>query len=418
MSLIAELRWRGLIQDITDEKAIDALGAGQSSYVGIDPTAPSLQLGNLIPLIVSVHLGKAGLTPMILFGGATGSIGDPSGRSQERQLLDRSVTEGNVKKQQDQVSALFSRLGVKASFVNNFDWTHSISILDFLRDIGKHFTVNYMLSKDVVSARLAGEGISFTEFSYMLLQAADYLHLYQTKQCRLQVGGSDQWGNITAGLELIRKKGLSGAEALSWPLITDSQGKKFGKSAGGAIWLDPQMTSPYKFHQFWLNIEDADVVKYLKIFTFLSHQEIEALEAATKSAPEKREAQKALADYMTTLIHGEQATADAKRSAEVLFGGSLEGLSAQNLEEIFSEVPSSAISRDSIAGMTVIDLFAGAKLASSKGEAKRLITAGGAYINNQRISDVEAKLAGVKPLEDKLFLLRSGKKNYHLVKVQ
>ncbi|MBN8550444.1 MAG: tyrosine--tRNA ligase [Deltaproteobacteria bacterium] len=417
MNFIETLQWRGLLQDVSDMDGIQKLGATDSFYVGLDPSAPSLQIGNLVPLIVAAHLGRAGLKPIILFGGSTGSIGDPSGKRAERPLLDRATIDDNVRRHSAKVAEIYERLNIKADFVNNYDWTASVSIIDFLREVGKHFTLSYMLSKEFVKTRVEEDSISYTEFSYMLLQSFDFLHLYQHKDCKLQIGGSDQWGNITSGLELIRKKIGGSAYAFSIPLILDSQGRKFGKSEGSAVYLDGTMTSPYKFHQFWLNLEDASVIKYLKIFSFLEKAEIDELEKKVQSAPEKREAQQTLADLMTTLVHGEAGTREAKQSAEVLFGGSIAGLSEQQLENIFNGVPSTTIERAKLATMSMADIMAETKLASSKGEARRLITSGGAYLNNERVSDPALALAQSAAAKSNIFVLRSGKKNYHLVKI-
>lgn len=417
MGILTELKWRGLIHDISDEQAIDQLSPGTAFYVGFDPTAPSLQLGNLVPLIGAMHLAKAGLKPVILFGGATGRIGDPSGKNKERVLLEEEQVVENTIFQTKQAIAIFDRIGVKAEFVDNYEWTRDVHLLDFMRDYGKHFPVNYMLAKEVVKTRLDGGGISFTEFAYMLLQAFDYHYLYENKACRLQVGGSDQWGNITAGLELIRRKSGGQAHAFSFPLITDSSGKKFGKSEQGALWLDASRTSPYRLHQFLLNSEDADVPKLLRIFTFISQEEILELEKQLESAPEKRAAQNALADAVVDLVHGKQATQDARKSAQVLFGGSLEGLTESSLEEIFADVPSSNFEQSKISESLVLDLMVECTLVKSKGEARRLIQNGGAYLNNQRVTDVNSKLSDFGALERKVIVLRSGKKQYHLVRV-
>ncbi len=415
MHFIDTLQWRGLLQDMSDEEGLRKLGPGDSFYVGLDPSAPSLQIGNLVPLVVAMHMARAGLRPIILFGGATGSIGDPSGKRSERPLLDRATIDENVRKHSAKVDEIYKRAGVKAAFVNNLDWTAPVSIIDFLREIGKHFTLSYMLGKEFVKSRVEDDSISYTEFSYMLLQSFDFLHLYQNENCKLQIGGSDQWGNITSGLELIRKKIGGSAYAISIPLIVDSQGRKFGKSEGGAIWLDGSMTSPYKFHQFWLNVEDASAIKFLKIFSFLTQEEIAAYEERIRTAPEKREAQMALADAVTTLVHGEAGTADAKRSAGVLFGGSIEGLSEKQLSDIFGDVPSTTLPRKEVASLTMVDLWVATKLAPSKGEARRLISGGGAYVNNERVSDPSLNLSAAA--EKSMLVLRSGKKNYHLVKL-
>jgi tyrosyl-tRNA synthetase len=414
-SIFKSLQDSELIQDYSDEEALKALRAGDSFYVGFDPTAQSLQIGNLVPLIVSVKLARAGLKPVILFGGATGAIGDPSGRNAERQLLSLDVIDQNISRQKDQISKLFETVGVTPTFVNNRDWTAPVDILSFLRDVGKFFTVNYMISKEVVKTRLNGEGISFTEFSYMLLQAFDFYHLYTNNSVRMQIGGSDQWGNITAGLELIRKKvGENTAVAFSIPLLTNSEGQKFGKTAGGAIWLDPTLTSPYLFHQFWLNTSDADVVRFMRIFTFLSEEEIQQYADLIKNTPEKREAQKTLADLITELVHGKDAVSLAKKSAQVLFGGSIEGLSDQELINIFQDVPSENISAESIKGKSILDLLVASKAVASKGEAKRLITGGGISINGDKVTNEASVVDSL--LHRTIAVIRVGKKNYTLVK--
>lgn len=415
MDCLNELIWRGLLQDASDIEEVRKL-RDTSFYCGFDPTAPSLQVGNLVPLISSIHLARAGLKPIVLLGGATGAIGDPSGKNAERTLLEREIVEQNVKKQKEQFNHLFSKFNITPTFVNNLDWFKEIKFIDFLRDIGKYFTLGYMLQKDSVKNRLEGDGISYTEFSYMLLQAYDFLHLFQSHNCKLHVGGSDQWGNITAGLELIRKKGLSGAYAITFPLITNSQGKKLGKSEGGAIWLDPAMTSPFRFHQYFLNVEDADAIKFLKILTFLPQERISEIEQNLKESPEKRLAQNTLADELCNFVHGAEATAAAKKSASVLFGGDLKGISAAQLNDIFSEVPSTSMTKDQIHGQAAIDLLVATKLSKSKGEAKRLIESGGAYINNERIADISVKISLEHLIDGELLVLRSGKKSYHLIR--
>ena len=417
MNILAELQQRNLIQDISDPELFDKLKPGEAFYVGFDPTAPSLQLGNLVPLTMSMRLAKAGYKPILLFGGFTGAIGDPSGKANERQLLDQEAINTNVSNHQKCVKQIFERAKLDVKFVNNTEWCANLTTLEFLRDVGKHFTVNYMLSKEVVKTRVEGAGISFTEFSYMILQSFDFLNLYKTYNCKLQIGGSDQWGNLTAGLELIRKKIQGEAFAFSIPLITDSQGKKFGKSESGTIWLDAAQSSPYKFHQFWLNLPDSDVVKYLKIFSFFSLEEIAELEKSLLTAPEKRAAQNALADCMCSLVHGEEATQDARKSAQVLFGGSIDGLSSGQLADIFEDAPSSSLEKSKLETLSFLDLLVESKLAKSKGEARRLVESGGAYLNNQRISDVNLKLSEASCLDSEMLVLRSGKKNYHILKV-
>ena len=418
MNVLEELTWRGLIQDISDPEALSKLKPGDAFYIGFDPTAPSFQVGNFVPLIVSIHLTKAGLRPILLFGGATGMIGDPGGKSAERNLLPLEQVAENVTRQQKQASGLWRQAGatVTPDVVNNLDWTKEISLLSFLRDVGKHFTVNYMIAKDSVKSRLSGDGLSYTEFSYMLLQANDFLHLYQTKNCKLQIGGSDQWGNITAGLELIRRKFAGEAYALSFPLITNAEGKKFGKSEGNAIWLNPEMTSPYKFHQFWLNVADDDAIKFLKIFTFESKERIAEVESSLKTAPEKREAQKLLADTLCTFVHGAQATDDAKRCAHALFAGTLNELSNAQILEIFQDAPSSIITKSQVGELDVLTLLS-TTVAKSKGEARRLVQGGGIYLDSERVSNEALKISETTILEKGFVVLRSGKKNYHLVRV-
>lgn len=415
MDWLSELTWRGLLQDSSDIDGARKL-TDTSFYCGFDPTAPSLQVGNLVPTIASIHLARAGLKPIVLLGGATGAIGDPSGKNAERTLLEREIVDQNVAIQKEQFTTLFGRFNITPTFVNNLDWFKEIKFIDFLRDIGKFFTMGYMLQKDSVSNRLDGDGLSYTEFSYMLLQAYDFLHLFQNHNCKLHVGGSDQWGNITAGLELIRKKGLHGAYAITFPLITDSQGKKLGKSEGGAIWLDPKMTSPFKFHQYFLNIADTDAVRFLKILTFLPQEKIQEIENSSKEQPEKRLAQNTLADELCTFVHGAEATAAARKSATVLFGGDIKGISATQLNDIFAEVPSTALPKEQIHGHAAIDLLVTTKLSKSKGDAKRLIESGGAYINNERIADISVKIGPEHLIDGELLVLRAGKKSYHLVR--
>jgi len=416
MNCIEELAARGLLQDVTDKEGVLKLTSKESFYVGIDPTAPALQIGNLIPLIVVAHLAKAGPQPIIVVGGSTGSIGDPSGKSQERQLLSLEAVDANGAKQSAKIKEILSRVGVTPKFVNNRDWTKDVFVLDFLRDVGKYFTINYMIAKDVVKARLEGEGISYTEFSYMLLQSFDYLHLYENYNCKLQIGGSDQWGNITAGLELIRKKIQGEAYALCWPLLTKNDGTKYGKSEGGAVWLDQDLFSPYKLHQFLLNTDDRDVIKLLKMFTFLPLERIAEIEKNFSADPASRSAQRILADEICTLIHGAEATKDATKSAEVLFGGSLEGVSETKLEEIFSDVPSKSIDRGTLLALPVLELLVTSGAVKSKGEARRLIEGGGAYLHGERISDGTKLLKDTHVASKNLIVLRTGKKSFCLVR--
>ena len=412
------LKSKGLVQDTSDETTISNIPAGTHFYCGFDPTATSLQLGNLVPLILSIHLARAGLKPIILFGGATGLIGDPSGKSQERPLLELETIKRNIDNQMQQVRSIMQRAGIsEIMFVNNWDWTQGVSILEFLRDVGKHFTINYMLAKDSVKNRIESGGISFTEFSYMLLQSFDYLHLFKNYNCKLQIGGSDQWGNITAGLELIRKKLAAETSALSIPLLTNSQGKKFGKSEGGAIWLDPEQTSPYKLYQYLLNVGDQDALKYLRMLTFLQDSELQQISTESQNKPEERIAQQYLAKELCRLIHGEEATTDAIKSSSVLFSGELDSLSPAKIKEIFSEVPSTSISCEKTKSLSLADLLVEAGLAKSKGEARRLVAGGGAYLNEKRILDASESLSAESLSAGSILIFRAGKKNYALLEL-
>lgn len=418
MPFIDNLIAQKLIQDTSDIEALRALKSGDGFYVGFDPTAPSLQVGNLVPLIMSLKLAKEGLRPIILFGGSTGAIGDPSGKNAERVLLEREVLDKNIAFQSEQVRTMFAREKVQPDFVNNLDWTKNISVLDFLRDVGKHFTVNYMIAKEVVKNRLSGEGISYTEFSYMLLQAFDFHHLYKHHNCRMQIGGSDQWGNITAGLELIRRKeGENTAVAFSIPLLTNSEGKKFGKTESGTLWLDPDKTSSYQFHQFWLNTADADAERYLNVFTLLSPTEIRTIMDEQQKAPEKRHAQKILADTITTFVHGADAVTAANKSAQVLFGGDITGLSDSELLSIFADVPSVTVNRGEAIDGPLLDLLVNAKIIKSKGEARRLIAGGGVSINGTKITESHAKASDVCEVAGSVLVIRVGKKSYTLIKL-
>jgi tyrosyl-tRNA synthetase len=419
MDFLEELTWRGLLQDTSDPQLFSKLTPEDSFYIGFDPTAPSLQVGNLVQILVAIHLTKKlKLKPILLFGGATGMIGDPGGRSAERNLLPLDQVAKNVELQTEQAKQIWKQAGcdVEPQFTNNLDWVEGMSMLSFLRDVGKHFTVNYMLQKESVKTRLSGDGISYTEFSYMLLQANDFDYLYNAKNCKLQFGGSDQWGNITAGLELIRRRSQGEAFGFSVPLITNADGKKFGKTAGNAVWLDPELTSPYTFHQFWLNTPDTEVVKLLKIFTFSTPDEVSGFEALVKTAPQKREAQRHLADILCTLVHGRSATNDATMAANVLFGGSIEGLTLDQIEEIFAEAPNTIVAESELQSLTVLDLLA-RTVATSKGEARRLVQAGGIYIDNVRCEDASIEVTSTSLVGNGFLVLRSGKKKYHLVKV-
>lgn len=416
MNIIKDLEQRSLIQDCSSENLAEKLKAGDYFYAGFDPTATSLHLGNFMLIMTMLRLTTGGLKPIMLFGGATGQVGDPSGRSAERPILTIDEIQKNVKAQVDQAQKIFDRLGFDIEFVDNADWTSPISFLSFLRDVGKHMTVNYMLAKDTVKSRLGGDGISFTEFSYMLIQANDFLHLHKNKNCKMQIGGSDQWGNITAGLELIRKKEQGEVYGFSIPLLTNSDGKKYGKSVDGALWLDPEQTSPYKLHQFLLNTPDSDVIKFITQLTFAELGEIKALEESLKNSPEKREAQSFLANNLCNLIHGEEATIEANNAGKVLFGGSLDGIPSSQLLNIFSEVPSFETPKSKLDGIKFLDLLVESGASKSKGEARRLIQNGGAYLNNQRVSDIDFSIGLNELIDDKLLILRTGKKSYFITK--
>ncbi|MFW5943120.1 MAG: tyrosine--tRNA ligase [Chloroflexota bacterium] len=428
-NIYEELQWRGLIYDET-EGLRDLLSGEQkiTLYNGFDPTADSLHVGSLVPLLQLARFQRFGHTPIAIAGGGTGMIGDPSGKSEERNLLSREELAANVEGIKKQLSAFldFDVSGNPAMLVNNADWLAEISMMDFLRDVGKHFTVGYMTAKDSVRSRLEREeGISYTEFSYMLLQAYDYLVLHERYGCTLQTGGSDQWGNIVAGVELIRKvrdAHVRGAQAhgLVYPLITKADGSKFGKTAAGtSVWLDPQRTSPYRFYQFWLNTDDANVVNYLKYFTFLDRRTILELEHAVNKRPEQREAQRRLAEEMTRLVHGDMALAKAQTASDVLFGGGLEGLDAADIADIFADVPSSELPKAELedGGVPLVTLLAESGLASSKGEAKRDIKGGGIYLNNIRVTDRGRMATLEDALEGQFLVLRKGRKRYHLVRI-
>lgn len=416
-----ELKWRGMIHDQIDgvEKMLKEKKV--TLYNGFDPTADSLHVGHMVPLIALARFQRYGHHVLALAGGGTCMIGDPSGRSAERNLLSREEVLHNVECIKKQL-AHFLDFDVKANpakIVNNMDWLGNISMLDFLRDTGKYFTINYMLAKDSVKNRMEREsGLSFTEFSYMLLQSYDFYHLHTTMGCDLQCGGSDQWGNITAGSDLIRRQTGDAVYGLTYPLIKKSDGTKFGKTAGGAVWLDPKRTSPYKFYQFWLNTDDNDVIHYLKFFTFFDEETINGLEAETKEHPEARAAQKALAVEMTKMMHGETALENARQASQALFGGDIIGLSAEDIHDIFSEVPSFDMPADHFGGegLNVIDVLTGTGFLKSKGEARRGIQEGGIYVNNRRVADPAMNITISDFIEGKYLILRRGKKNYFMVK--
>ena len=390
-------------------------------YCGFDPTADSLHIGSLVPLLCLARFQRAGHTPIALIGGATGMIGDPSGKTEERQLQTHETLERNLAGVEAQLRKYLDFRGPNPAIVtNNLNWLGQLRLVTFLRDIGKHFSVNVMMARESVRARLEDRehGISYTEFSYQLLQAYDFLQLYDEYKCRLQIGGSDQWGNIVAGMDLTRRL-RPGVETygLTFPLVTKADGGKFGKTESGNVWLDPAKTSPYKFYQFWINTADADAARFLKYFTFLSHSEISALEGATASAPQERAAQKTLAVEMTKLVHGESALADAVKASAAMFGGSLDGLSDAALQDIFSGMPSAEVPRAALsAGRALIDVLVEAGVFKSKGEAKRLVQNGGLYLNNVRVDAEDTKLTEQAVTAGSIAVVRTGKKNYHLLK--
>ncbi len=421
-SAFDELKWRGLVYDATENVPEMLAGGPVTIYNGFDATADSLHVGHMVPLIALARLQRYGHIPIALAGGGTSMIGDPSGRTAERQLLSREAIEANIEIIKKQLAHFldFEAKNNPARLMNNADWLLSLNLVDFLRDVGKHFTVNYMISKDSVKMRLDREdGISFTEFSYMLLQSYDFLHLHDHAGCMLQTGGSDQWGNITAGVELIRRMRGKAAGALVYPLITKADGTKFGKTEEGAVWLSPQRTPPYRFYQFWLNTDDRDVINYLKLFTWLGEDEVRDLEAAVEQQPEQRDAQRRLAREMTRMAHDETALQAAEQASQVLFGGEVAGLSAAEVAEIFADVPSCEISggRFQGEGMPVAELLAECGIVSSKGEARRAVEAGGIYLNNRRVGEVGTKVTPAEIIDGQFLVLRRGRKNYWLVRV-
>ncbi|GAA0406272.1 tyrosine--tRNA ligase [Microbispora corallina] len=417
--ILDDLEWRDVIAQTTDADTLrKALADGPITvYAGFDPTAPSLHVGNLATLLILTRFQRAGHRPIGLVGGATGLIGDPSGRSTERALNSTDVVEEWVSRIRVQVEKFlsFDEGPTAATLVSNLDWTAGLSAIDFLRDIGKHFPVNRMLARESVSARLAGEGLSYTEFSYQILQANDYLELYRRHGCTLQLGGSDQWGNITAGVDLIRRVEGAHVHALTGKLITKADGTKFGKTAGGAVWLDPALTSPYAFYQYWLNVDDRDVVRFLKVFTFRTREEVDELEKAVSERPAAREAQRALAEDLTTLVHGADELARVIAASRALFGqGSLADLDERTLDAALAEVPKAVV--PSLGG-TVVDLLAESGLVESKSAARRAVKEGGAYLNNVKITDENHTPGAEDLLHGRFLVLRRGKKTIGGVEV-
>ena len=417
MDILEDLKWRGAINQETDEEGLRELLNEKkiSLYCGTDPTGDSLHIGHLIPFIMLKRFEMAGHHPYILVGGGTGSIGDPSGRKTERQLQTKEQVEHNVQALTEQVTRLFGGSG-HVTFVNNFDWLSQFNLLDFLRDYGKEFNVNTMIRKDVVASRLEN-GISFTEFTYQILQSIDFLTLYRDHDVQLQIGGSDKWGNITAGIDLIHKKEGQDAKVfgLTIPLMLKADGTKFGKTAGGAVWLDPKKTSPYEFYQFWLNQDDRDVVKYLKYFTFLSHDEIDALAEKVQTQPEKREAQRALAREVTTFVHGEEAMHEAEKISEILFSGDIKELTAEQVEQVFGKMPSVEVSREK---QNLVIWLVDNGIEPSRRQAREDVKNGAIRVNGERIQDLEYELDPTAAFDGKYVVIRRGKKKYFLAKVK
>ena len=420
MNLIEDLRWRGLLAQSTDEAALlESLKKPITLYCGFDPTAPSLHTGNLVVLLVLRRFQLAGHNPIALVGGATGLVGDPSGKNEERTLNSTEIVEAWVNRIRKQVSAFLDFDAPKnpAQVVNNLDWTAPLSAIEFLRDIGKHFSVNQMLSKDSVSARLEAGGISYTEFSYQVLQSYDFLELFRRNNCTLQVGGSDQWGNIVAGLDLIRRVEQGSGHALTVPLLMKADGTKFGKTAGGSVWLDPEMTSPYAFFQFWLNSDDKDVINFLKVFSFKSHDEIKELEKSHNENPGLREAHRALARELTSLVHSEETTQRVEAAARALFGqGELSELDEATLASALAELPRTTISAQEEIP-TWVDLLAATGVVDSKSAARRIVKEGGAYLNNEKISGEDFRLEKSHFLCGKYAVLRKGKRDLAAVEL-
>jgi tyrosyl-tRNA synthetase len=422
-NVYTELCWRGLINQTTDDENLPAwlVEKPRTVYAGFDPTADSLHVGHLMALMILRRFQKCGHRPIALVGGATGMIGDPSGKSEERKLLSIETIEGNIAAIERQLNRFLDFDGENSALlVNNHDWMGRFGYLEFLRDVGKHFPVNVMLTKDSVKSRLerTDGGLSYTEFSYMLLQAYDFVHLHEQYGCEIQVGGSDQWGNITAGIDLGRR--LRGVQlyGMTCPLLTKSDGTKMGKTESGALWLAPDKTSPYHFYQYWINLDDADVGKCLRFFTDLDRPEIDALVARHASDPGRREAQRRLAAELTRLVHGDEGLTAAERATAIFFGAEIDRLTDAQLAEIFADVPSRELPRERLAGegLSLVDALHEAGLAKSKGEARRTVAQGGAYVNNRRVERVDARLGPADLASETVMVLRSGKKKYALLR--
>ena len=423
--IFAELTWRQLINQTTDDALLPTWLAEKprSVYVGFDPTADSLHVGHLVALMVLRRFQKAGHRPIALVGGATGMIGDPSGKSEERNLLSVETLQRNIAGMQAQLKRFLDFEGpTGALLVNNYDWMGKFGYLEFLRDIGKHFPVNVMLTKDSVRARLerTDSGLSYTEFSYMLLQAFDFVHLHRAFGCEIQVGGSDQWGNITAGIDLARRMMSVQLYGITCPLLTKSDGTKMGKTESGALWLSPEKTSPYQFYQYWINVDDSEVGKCLRFLTDIQREEMDAVLAEHADDPAKRIGQRRLATELTRLVHGDDGLATAQRATEIFFGAEIAQLDDGQLGQIFADVPSKELPRDRLAdpGLPVIDALVEAGLAQSKGEARRTVAQGGAYVNNRRVESIEARLGPDALASQSVLVLRTGKKKYALLRFQ
>lgn len=420
MNLIEELEWRGLIHDVMPDTDEHLKNNKVSAYIGFDPTSDSLHIGSLIPIILLMHVQRTGHTPIALVGGATGMVGDPSGKTDERNLLDEATLNNNIKGIENQL-AKFLDFNNGAVLLNNYDWVGKMSFLEFIRDVGKHITVNYMMAKDSVKKRIE-TGISFTEFSYQLIQGYDFYHLFKNHNCTLQMGGSDQWGNITTGTELVRRMGGGKAFALTTPLITKSDGSKFGKSEGGNVWMNPKLTSPYKFYQFWLGRSDEEAEEYIKKFTFLDQQTVTDLITEHKEAPHQRMLQKRLAEEVTTMVHSAEDLEKAIDASGILFGKAtfeaLNNFSDEEIEEIFEGVPSFLISKETLKdGLDIVDLLAGeTDIMSSNGEARRSVKENAISINKTKVA-LDHKITEADVLASGFILAQKGKKNYFLVKV-
>jgi tyrosyl-tRNA synthetase len=418
-----DLVWRGLVNQSTDEKLSEILSTPQTIYVGFDPTADSLHIGSLLGLLTMRRFQRAGHRPIALVGGATGMIGDPSGKSDERQLLSVDQLRENVVGIERQMRQFldFDTGTCRAALVNNFDWMRKFSFLDFLRDIGKNFPVNVMMGKESVKNRIGreGGGISYTEFSYMLLQAYDFAHLHQQENCTIQLGGSDQWGNITAGIDLARRMHSVQLYGMTWPLLLKSDGTKHGKTEGGSVWLAADRTSPYQFYQYWINVDDADTGKCLRFLTERTREQIQDLDEQTATAPGKKASQRALAEELTRIVHGDDGLHLAQKATDIMFGGEIANLSDAILLDIFSQLPShyveAAVLED---GLSVADAFVIAGIVKSKGEARRAIEQGGAYVNNRRVEDRDQQLTKADLASESVIVLRRGKKSYGLVRVR